>query len=40
MILDSKQGIKCTLTVLPPQKSENVPDKRIDNAWSIPLSER
>jgi hypothetical protein len=39
-ILDSNQGIKCTLTILSHENSENVPDKRNDNAWSIHSSAR
>ena len=34
-ILDSIQGIKCKLTILPPRKFENVPDKCNDNILSI-----
>ena len=36
-ILDSNQGIKCTL---PRQKSKNMPDKHNANASSIPSSAR
>ena len=40
-ILDSNEGIKCTLlTVRPRQKSKNMmSDKQNDNALSIPSSE-